>query len=196
MTSRLVILLLFALPNEVLSCSCGWMPYQECIEWADEIFMGRVIAINEVNSQETDGHISTGIWSCTFEVTKKWKGSPSKQVTLYQPNTSCDAFFSLPDYNYLVYAKHQDLFPWDENRLRIELTTDLCKRTAPRSTYDNFMGDGQDDRPLLDKSFPNGVDISTYHWKWPILVCVCIAAILLSVRTWRRMGRKNNAALT
>ena len=135
MASRLMIFLLFGLPNVVLACSCSWMPYQECIEWADEIFLGRVVAIKEVDKQEVDGTLSTGIWSCTFEVTKKWKGSSSKYVTIYQPNNSCDAYFRLPDYEYIVYAKRQDIFPWDEGRMRIELTTDLCNTAAPRSTY-------------------------------------------------------------
>lgn len=158
----LIILLLTLLARHGLACSCDTVPFNQAVNWADEIFIGRAIAMNEVSNYETSGYIFTGTWSITFEVTKKWKGSSSRFVTVVQPNTSCDFFFNFPDYEYLVYAKKEDSLN--------ALTTHLCARNADMSIYDKWTDKAWDDRPLLDKEFPSPIQLASVPTSWALYV--------------------------
>ncbi len=114
------------------ACSCEDIPFKNAVEWADEIFLGRVIEVKEVEyetSPQDPEYKYTRLWYAKFEVIQKWKGSSKKYVTIYQPSTSCDAGFDLSG-NYLVYSKKERIFNFFNTENRIEaLTTWLCSRS-------------------------------------------------------------------
>ena len=93
--SRILFFFLVLLTSlEAFSCSCDTISYQKAIDWADEIFVGRLIEIKEVQTElDVHGDPYTRIWYALFEVEKKWKGSKKKYVKVYQPSTSCDFEF-------------------------------------------------------------------------------------------------------
>jgi len=149
------------------ACSCNRLSFEKANEWADEIFIGRVIKIREVKKMiDINALPSTRIWSALFEVEKKWKGSSSKYVEVFQGNTSCDFHFKCPSKRYIVYAKKEDVFQWDSEQEFIKLTTWLCARNASEITFE-YAENGFDDREKLNHKYPNPVRLSSLlsYWK-------------------------------
>ena len=165
------------------SCSCDTISFDEAIEWADEIFMGRLIQIREVETyKEFNGTPRTRIWGALFEVEKKWKGSSDKYVEVFQPNTSCDYYFDFPSQPYLVYAKKGELFDWDSTNSFVGLETWLCARNADASTYNLYSEYSFDDRIKLDQKFIKPITLArfNFNWKWVgIIILTLIAGIFL-----------------
>jgi len=155
-------------------CSCHNSPFEQASEWADEIFIGRVIEIREVNSQDYIMHGTyTRIWAALFEVEKKWKGSKAKYVEVFQPNSSCDFYFSLPSRPYLVYAKDIDLLAWDETQSFYGLSTWLCARNTETFNY-SANAEYVDDRNNLDEKYPLPIKLIGFNFKsnWTKLIFV------------------------
>jgi len=56
------------------ACSCDTISFENATEWADEIFIGRLIRTREVRVYEdAGGEYQTRIWGALFEIEKKWK---------------------------------------------------------------------------------------------------------------------------
>lgn len=155
------------------SCSCDTIPFEEAVEWADEIFIGTIVKAEKVN-------IGFGMeyrWAYTFEVDKNWKGTPKSRITLYEEGHTCDFGFQLWPGQYLIYASHNSEFksasvsggPSDG---KSRLHTWLCSRT----TY-SFLGDEgwfESDQRKLDKMFPN----YTMHEKKNITILAIMTVAL------------------
>lgn len=169
----------------IYACSCDSLSFEEATEWADEIFIGRLIQIKEVNTYEQDdGQKATRVWSALFEVEKKWKGSNEKYVEVFQPNTSCDFFFELSNEPYIVYAKNDDLFNYEPQKSFKALTTYLCSRTANDYIYNNMGSFGFDDREKLDKKYPHPIVLSGSLVSWRFLlfgILVFLFGLILGV---------------
>lgn len=169
--------------SEGFACSCDTVSFARATEWADEIFFGRVIEIREVETyQHEDGIREIKIWGVLFEVEKKWKGSSKKYVEVFQSGNSCDFNFEFNGQSYLVYAMEDELSPWDSTQTFKGLTTWLCARNADYYTYNYYGEYGFDDRPRLDKKYPNLIEVSGYNieWKWFGIVFVTFVIGLIT----------------
>ena len=166
-------------------CSCDYQSFEDAIKHSDEIFLGRIIEMKEVKTvyDEEDGYPYTRMWSAKFEVEKKWKGSNDKYVTVYQPNTSCDFLFEFPSHPYLVYARNGELFLWDSTESFTGLDTWLCSRTAGAEIYYGWINDSLgDDRPLLDKAFPNHIDLRSNYYDW--IIGIIGGIVIIGMVAW------------
>lgn len=168
-------LVLFLFFSNFLSfaCSCNDIPFKEATEWADEVFLGRLIEIKEVESEISElnpGQKYTRLWYAKFEVIKKWKGSTKKIITVYQPSTSCDASFNFLNTTYLVYAKKERIFKYfNEENTKEGLTTWLCSRSR-KYLYVNELENS--DYFKLNELFPNNIKLYrhiNFHWKFLLL---------------------------
>ena len=152
---------------ESFSCSCDAISFDKAIKWADEIFIGRLIEVKELYSetfeQDPDKKY-TGAFYAEFEVEKKWKGSSNKYIRIYQKSSSCQFYFTNIGSSYLVYAKKEDMY-WFMKKTP---TTHLCSRTISKHKLESFFDNKKfpDDRPELDKTFPNLVKINSIYFNW------------------------------
>ncbi len=152
-------------------CGCDTISFKAATEWADEIFFGRIIRIREVQSYtEWDGKPDTRIWAALFEVEKKWKGSHSKYVEVFQPHTSCDFSFEFPSQPYIVYAKEGELIVWDSTQSFYALGTWLCARNADYATYNLYTENGFDDRFKLDGKYPVPIKLAGFNMDWKLII--------------------------
>jgi hypothetical protein len=150
-----------------LGCSCDFIKFEEAVEWADEIFIGRLLEIKEVEfeiNEQQPKEKYTRVWYALFEIEKKWKGSNKKFIKVFQPSTSCDADFGRLGRDYLVYAKKQKMFRYStDNKTNVKLTTWLCSRSVSDLVYFNPSEKEDDDRPLLNKRFPKLIKLSSFN---------------------------------
>ncbi len=131
---------LIALLNcQLPACSCDPIPFVEAIEYADEIFVGTLIAAEKFNDGVFwDEHGEERInwnWRFKFKVEKKWIGGPERVITIYHQGHSCDLFFDIYQDKYLVYAAYGKLYNDSEELSKKEknrLSTWLCSRTIYR----------------------------------------------------------------
>lgn len=182
----LVCFFLFFL-NYSSGCGCDTLSFKQAVQEADEIFIGRLIRLREVtNGQDQDAKY-TRVWSALFEVIQKWKGGTSKYVEVFEEGTSCDYYFNFPYKTYLVYATKSDGFLWDPYPKKV-LWTWLCTRNADEFSFNYPDSTRWDDRPRLDKQFPNPVKLSTFEFSSDlILISVGVAlACVLSFFLGRR----------
>lgn len=161
------------------ACSCNDQPYEKAIDWADEIFIGRLIKINQLysidyeQSEQASGKKYIGAYYAEFEIEKKWKGNKRKYIKIYQKSNSCTLDFSNLGKKYLVYAKNEDLFGF---KIKVA-TTWLCSRTYPDPEYVD-SGKTYNDIPKLNKSFPNLIKINKIYINWlSILKWISILSI-------------------
>ena len=191
---KTTILFLFCLiaVTEAFSCGCDTLAFEEATQWADEIFIGRLIQIREVStSQGEEGESRTEVWGALFEVEKKWKGSHKRYVEVFQANTSCDFYFTFPNHPYIVYAKETELLDWEESPLVSGLATYLCARNADAFTY-NLHGDyAFDDRERLDRKFSKPIQLYglNFNWKW---VGVSLLLFVVGVLVGRRLKKSTS----
>ncbi|MBO6792705.1 MAG: hypothetical protein JJ895_02250 [Balneolaceae bacterium] len=95
----LIPLIIFSINNTLLACSCGEWEFQNTVDIAEEIFIGRLIKI-ELDSYPFTDDFSDGVY--TFEISKKWKGSSSNRILIYD---SDGCFPTLhPFSEYIIYA--------------------------------------------------------------------------------------------
>lgn len=169
------------------ACSCNDIPFEKAVEWADEIFIGRLIEIKEVKyetSLDDPEERYTRLWYAKFEITKKWKGSNKKYIKVYQPSTSCDAEFNHLNRHFLVYTQKGRVFNFfnQDNEIQ-KYTTWLCARNRE---YE-FVNEPEDsDYFKLNKLFPNEVKLSNFqiNWKLPLLgVLIFITGLFIGRKT-------------
>ncbi|NET32611.1 MAG: hypothetical protein F6K19_11450 [Cyanothece sp. SIO1E1] len=95
--SLLFILGVFSQPLK--ACSCGEWDFDFSVDLADEIFLGRLISI-EMDKYPIFMDYYDQVY--TFEISKKWMGSPLNQISIY---ASDGCFPSLQHSNeYIIYA--------------------------------------------------------------------------------------------
>lgn len=172
----LLLLLLLSIKTELYGCGCDLIPFEEATEWADEIFLGRLIEVREINSlQGLDGYTNTNTWGALFEVEKKWKGSNSKYVEVLQYGGSCDFNFEFPAQPYIVYAKEGKIDIEGSTKPVAGLVTSLCRRNASAYTYYLMDEDGFDDRERLDVKYKAITKLHSFYlyWKWLAVGSIC-----------------------
>ena len=119
------------------ACSCDTVSFENATKYADEIFTGKVIKVEEQDNY----HIKYEL-----EVEKKWKGNKDSILIFHGGSTSCDFYFHL-DKRYLVYAAGESKYGF---------LASLCSRTIHEQTKvfeeRNWY---KKDLKRLDKKFPN-----------------------------------------
>ena len=165
--------------NDSYGCSCDTISFEKATEWADEIFIGRLIQIREVKKyQDSDGNDHTRIWGALFEVEKKWKGSNDKYVEVFQPSTSCDFNFDFSNQPYIVYAKEAELVEWDSTYSFVGLGTWLCARNADFSTYNAYTEYSFDDREKLNKKFSKSIKLFSFNIEWKQFTIIILSFVV------------------
>lgn len=138
-TLLLIGLLTIAFDN--YSCSCSRVGILKNQKESDFIFLGRVINVNEVVSQETitgtDRKVEYRRFEFTFQVIKIYKGKKIKdfkdKITIISTgdDTDCGSYFD-KDKKYLVYSHKTDsklgMGIYDQ-KVNPFMTTNLCTRT-------------------------------------------------------------------
>ena len=161
------------------ACSCSQISFEEAITNSDEIFIGRIVRIEELTKEYYEGEeISTGDYEIEFEVTKKWKGNIFKRITLIQPHTSCDFHFEFPANEYLVYAYKTDKAGY--------FSTWLCSRTFPAYYFNLRDEEFQDDKPLLDNHFSTPVKLLPIPQDWIIYLIAGLSSLIILVISAKR----------
>ncbi|GAB5566159.1 MAG: hypothetical protein Wins2KO_32220 [Winogradskyella sp.] len=188
------IILFAVLGSKVHACSCSAIPYEEAVENASEIFIGKVIKIELEKDLFPSGGddffpaIRRQFWVVTLEVSKKWKGSKKSRIQVKQTFNSCEYPFTFGG-EYLVFAETSDL-RWNGSRNH---WTWLCSRTINTyyfnewvNEYDSTDGWDFDDRELLDNQFPDGVRTASFFNNWFIWLTFFIASISLFLQYMRK----------
>ena len=177
--TSLVLFLTYFISN---ACLCNGKTFENEVKKADEIFIGRLIEIKEIDTktydyefEETDQKVkTTRFWYAKFEVEKKWKGSNKKYIEIYQEAGNCSFKFNISVNSYLVYARTSKE-PFELNGKKV-LYTSGCFRT--KEFYYNLKSkNGEKNQPnkdfyLLNKKFPNTIELvdnTPFHWKLPLL---------------------------
>ena len=185
--------------STAFACGCGEpMSVLRTSDFADEIFMGRVISQGIVELKADEDWIkpwskqSHGeMWYTLFEVEKKWKGGSSKRIKVYQ-ESSCASRFERDRQPYIVYASYRDMI-YDSTKTAERLYTWACIRNAGFQIYNYPSEYHWDDRDSLDLLFPNPVALSKItpqHEQifWYLLVFVAGIGVGVVI-TRRRLSR-------
>lgn len=138
------------------ACSCETETFHEACKSSDEIFIGRVLKIEAIDSYQDYGMSISNNLKVTFEVSRKWKGNSSKTIELYFLGTSCDFHFSIYEIAYLVYATEvdKDDLTLSEGSLPDKFfTTSICSRNVEFFKFMNFNSHGVDDVEKLSKKY-------------------------------------------
>lgn len=181
-----IIFLLITSFSRLNACSCDTISFNEAVNYADEIFFGKIIKAEKFN----DGKYVLGNqerinwnWKFQFEVEKKWKGSNKKNLVVYHQGTSCDLWFNIYE-EYLVYASKGGLLNLSssvtkyQNESKKRLSTYLCSRT----TSLDFLEEAnwyQKDKYRLDKIFPNEILLNSSDSNWHFWCIITLVILLL-----------------
>lgn len=181
----LLVVLLFS-NYYLFACSCEQISFEKAVESADEIFVGRLIEIKELFNEpyyEVPNEKRTTHWSVKFEITKKWKGSSKKYITIYQDGNSCRFEFRSINQKYLVYAKNESILG-----IYTTPTTWLCSRTIAQYNS-NEKSNYTSDQIKLDKKFPKTITLYSFNlFSWTFLYPLTIFLVGLFI------GRKSKKA--
>ena len=169
---KLLTFFLFFSVSYSFACNCEPISFDKAVNWADEIFVGRLVEIKELFNDpyyETPNENHMTHWSATFEVVKKWKGSKKKYITIYQDGNSCGFNFTGINQKYLVYAENNSILG-----VYTTPTTWLCSRTIDEynsSEKSNY----KTDQEKLDEIFPETVklySLNLFSWAYiyPLIV--------------------------
>ena len=202
---KIVVLIIVALLSNVyaLGCGCGLRTFTEAVADADEIFVGRVHKVEYIyfrtKAIEYDSVRKTlfetlgdeqSIRRVTFEVEKKWKGSNSRFVSIYDKISSCSFNFQEFD-RYIVYAYKSKLFYGDDDFPDIiGFNTDFCSRTLPDPNRypfsENIVIESFNDIPLLEQQFPNQIELIDFRIVYVFVVVVIILVLVVFILLYRR----------
>lgn len=171
----LIIVLNLSYQSEIKSCSCDLTPYDRAVQNADEIFFGQVIKVEIIDRIKPEYHeefektyYSRAFVKVTFDVHKKWKGSPKRFVEIYQWTSSCMMSFDFRE-DYIVYASKYEnsdtLTTWlctrnaDENIFKWKYYAEFYPSRYPDYYWegDSLKYEGYDDRPRLNEDFPDAI---------------------------------------
>ncbi len=150
---KYILLVLFQLiiTSYISACGCSEVPdFEESSNRADEIFYGKLVSIKDCEDFLFMPVLKgESCWKATFKVLQKWKGNNNKFISIYQPHTSCDAYFDSIGNHYLIYAFNSDIFFIDTTKTFVAATTHLCERNADERIINGEF----DDRPLLNQKY-------------------------------------------
>ena len=169
------------------ACSCDTIPFNEAIENADEIFIGRIIKaerfeaevfIDDINDYEEE-KIIWG-WKYEFEIKQKWKGSKKSKLILYNYGSSCDAYFDIYEREYLVYASECINCDYSIDE---EFGAMLCSRTIENHYWDKESW-FYEDIERLNKEFPVKIKLNKYqiNWIWIAIISFLVLGIGFGIK--------------
>lgn len=123
--------LLFLIPDSVHACSCPYTTPATAYNDVTAVFVGKMIGGTETNVVNYgDGkEINLESGDVTFEVSKVYKGSIGKSVTISvasNKGTSCGTYGLVRNIEYIVWA-----YSYDKSSGK--LSTGICTRTRPVS---------------------------------------------------------------
>lgn len=198
-----IIILIGVVNSKLNACSCDTISFREALEYADEIFVGKIIKaekfkngkfINADNQEEINWN-----WRYYFEIDKKWKGNNQSKLIIYHQGTSCDVWFDIYEREYLVYASRKSE---KENPLGItvgadngqeRLSTWLCSRTTGSQDWEegNWF---KEDIEKLDREFPNEVQLSKFqiNTNWLLIGLGFIGILVLTIRKIKNKNKELN----
>lgn len=147
-TLLLIGLLTIAFDN--YACSCSRVGILKNQKESDFVFLGRVISVNEVVSQETitgtDRKVEYRLFEFTFQVTKTYKGKKLKdskdKITIITTGdgADCGSYFD-KDKKYVVYSYKTEsklgIGLYDQ-KVNPFMTTNLCTRTKKAHPWTIF----------------------------------------------------------
>lgn len=189
---------------KLYACSCDTISFENAIEDADEIFVGKIVKaerfengkfINADNKEEINW-----VWRYYFEIRKKWKGNNKSKLIVYNQGTSCDLFFDIHKREYLVYASRKSEkenplgITISNNNVKNKLSTWLCSRTI----YYHYWEEGnwyKDDLEKLNKKFPNEVQLSSFQINMNLLLIIGLGFFGTLALTMRKIGQKKGRFL-
>ncbi|CAN5119450.1 hypothetical protein BH23BAC3_BH23BAC3_33080 [soil metagenome] len=165
------------LSSTTYACSCGTRPFEEAVELADEIFIGRVVKIE--SNQELFSAEHWEYWTVHLEISKKWKGTKKSKIRVVQSFNSCEFPFEFFG-EYLVFATEDESFGWNGTK---NYTTWLCSRSMDTIYFADWAKEDWvwDDRKRLDDIFPNPVKVSLFYNNWTIWLFLFVGLISLVV---------------
>lgn len=197
----IVIIILIGMANSKLdACSCDTISFKDAIEYADEIFVGKITKVERfengkfVNADHREE--ANWDWRYYFEIENKWKGNNKSKLIVHHQGTSCDLFFDIYEREYLVYASRKS---GKENLLGVtigpnngkdKLTTWLCSRTIHNHYWEeeNWF---KDDIDKLNKEFPTEIELSKFQINTNLMIAIGLGMIgIVSLIIRKRINRK------
>lgn len=175
-----ILLFLSLLGNELNACWCVGYEIEKLIfEDFDEIFEGKIVAIEKFNYPLNEGYVLDGV-EITFEVSKKWKGTPKSKLHIYQEISTCYYNFSIND-KWIILSSLGDLtyFYDADNKKYLSknvLLTDQCFPIFKKSDKDFKRIEKR-----LNNFFPNEIQLKneqSYLQRFIITTCITTALIL------------------
>ncbi|HEY9604053.1 MAG TPA: DUF6174 domain-containing protein [Allocoleopsis sp.] len=137
--------------NAVMACKCAPTTPQQSLERSNAVFSGKVIEIDKSSNPSESNRV-------TFEVSKTWKGTNQKKLTITTSSSSASCGYSFEaGKEYLVYASSQD------NKLQ----TGSCSGTKALSDARADLAVlGQGKTPTVASSNPAQVQLLRNWQKW------------------------------
>lgn len=198
------IIILAGMANSKLdACSCDTISFKDAIEYADEIFVGKITKAEKFeNGKFVNVNNKEAInwdWRYYFEIEKKWKGNSQSKLIVHHQGTSCDLFFDIYDREYLVYAARElgkdnplgvTIGP---NNGKEKLTTWLCSRTIHGHYWDeeNWF---EDDIGKLNIEFPNEIELSKFKINMNLIIAIGLAMLGIVSLIIRKRKNKSTAS--
>ena len=186
-----IILLTMAVGSKLTACSCSKKSFEEALERADEVFIGRIIKAelysNEAFNDSYPVEEERLDWRFYFEVKKKWKGNKHSKMIVYNLGTSCDYYFDIYISDYLVYAsRRKEGSLWNKIGMKsskAEVQTWLCSRTVSNNSWEegNWY---ETDLMKLNEMFPEEVVLLDQRLSW-LLGMGIIFFILIPIIVWK-----------
>lgn len=183
-----------------IACSCDRISFEDAVELADEIFVGKITKVERFKNDKFINGINNDEigwdWRYYFNVEKKWKGSSKSELIVYHHGTSCDLFFDIYEKEYLVYAFKKSreeitglTFGLDNGESK--LSTWVCSRTTPNIFWekDNSF---EDDVRKLDSEFPEEINLSSGHFNMIWVASSGLGIILIFGLIIRKLVRRKN----
>ncbi len=200
MLKRITSLILFLTYFISNACICDGKAFETEVKEADEIFIGRLIEVKEINydiqnfdiEEKIDAELkSTRLWYAKFEVEKKWKGSNRKFIEIYRLGTGCGINFMLGFKRALIFAKKGKILGYEDQYDKDEVFhISSCFRSTEFTYHikseDEEIKQENKDFHLLDKKFPNTIELvdnTIFHWKLPLIgVLIFVIGLFIGLK--------------
>jgi LPXTG-motif cell wall-anchored protein len=194
-----IVFLIVILNFDVNACSCEPISFKDALEYADEIFVGKIVKAERFNNgtfinADKKEEISWD-WRYYFQIRKKWKGNNESELIVHHEGTSCDLYFDIYQGEYLVYASRKSYskqplgITYFSNNAKENLSTWLCSRTMHDRTWEegNWF---EEDIEKLEKEFPEEIELKKpLNMNWFLLSGILI--ITIGIYLLRRIKKKN-----
>lgn len=154
-------LLIWMLPEEkqVHACSCMRPPpVSESVEQSDGVFIGKVTAIVDEQSNRR----------VTIDVSEAWKGVDTQVVEILTGFNSADCGLPVEvGESYLFYANYFGQAEDENSDEKKWLTSTICSRTATETNAASDLKElGEGNKNLLKSEIKSSEDKSTNNWIW------------------------------